>query len=217
MKTKKYEYILFDWDGCLGHSLNQWITSYKGALKELSIETTDSKLIELGLYDFNNITEYYNVKDVEEFGEMIRRIFHSTLPSIELYPGAYNALLNLKRHKKKIALVTSSSRDLIDFQIERHKIQSLFDVTLAWEDTENNKPHPEPLEKALHLLQGNKETALMIGDSSADLLAAKAAGVDSAWFYPAINEDYFSPEGFLKHEPTYILKSFDDLLSIIDP
>jgi phosphoglycolate phosphatase len=44
---------------------------------------------------------------------------------------------------------------------------------------EHPKPHPEPILKALSKLQSDKKRYWMIGDTPMDIMAAKAANIES--------------------------------------
>ena len=50
-------------------------------------------------------------------------------------------------------------------------------VVVGAEHVTHGKPHPEAIYRALELLNVSAEGALMVGDTSADIGAAKAAGV----------------------------------------
>ena len=48
---------------------------------------------------------------------------------------------------------------------------------VAYEDTENHKPHPEPLLLAAKSLNVSPEECVYIGDVENDLIAGRAAGM----------------------------------------
>jgi len=56
-------------------------------------------------------------------------------------------------------------------------MSDLFDVVVGSDDTELHKPEPEPIHKALELLQARPADAAYVGDSPFDVAAARAAGV----------------------------------------
>lgn len=43
----------------------------------------------------------------------------------------------------------------------------------------NSKPHPEAIEKVLLKTDSTKETTVIVGDSPTDILAGKAAGINT--------------------------------------
>jgi len=52
-----------------------------------------------------------------------------------------------------------------------------FDSIIGGDSTNHRKPHPLPLLRCLEELEAHREQAIMIGDSGADVGAAKAAGL----------------------------------------
>lgn len=74
------------------------------------------------------------------------------------------------------------------------------------EDTEKHKPHPEPILKALEILNIHPSEALYVGDTESDMLASKEAEVEFAlakWGCVDVDKvkaDYYldSPEDLLK-------------------
>jgi pyrophosphatase PpaX len=73
--------------------------------------------------------------------------------------------------------VTAKRRATVDLAFDRVPIAHLFDVVVAGDETERQKPHPEPLLRALAQLQAPADSAAYVGDSPYDLQAAKAGGL----------------------------------------
>lgn len=57
------------------------------------------------------------------------------------------------------------------------KLLPYFKATVAYEDTENHKPHPEPLLRAAELLGVRADECVYVGDVENDAVAARAAGM----------------------------------------
>ena len=57
------------------------------------------------------------------------------------------------------------------------KIDHFFALSLGGDSLPEKKPHPIPLLHAMEHFNTNTENTLMVGDSSNDIKAAKAAGV----------------------------------------
>ena len=55
-------------------------------------------------------------------------------------------------------------------------IADLFSVIVGFEDVMNYKPHPEGVELSLRQLKAVPQATLVVGDSAADIEAAKTAG-----------------------------------------
>jgi phosphoglycolate phosphatase-like HAD superfamily hydrolase len=78
------------------------------------------------------------------------------------------------------AIVTSSYRErLVVPYLRRHGLDHHFSVVVGSEDTDRLKPDPEPVLLALSLLGADRSGAWMVGDSRADIEAARSAGIGS--------------------------------------
>ena len=59
--------------------------------------------------------------------------------------------------KKNCSCYNLSAKRDVERSFERHGIADYFDALVTGHDVANHKPHPEPLEKALELLGGQKK------------------------------------------------------------
>lgn len=212
---KTYEYILFDWDGCLAETLDIWMDAYKQSLEDFSLSATDKEIAaqfgdwegpkKLGISD----------NDYESYIARLMELVNEKLPKVKLYPGARKLLESLRKNDKNMALITSSKKANIKAALHNNDLEKYFDVILAAEDVENHKPHPEVIEKSLDMLNGAKDKAVIIGDSSKDLEAAQNANIDSILVYPNSHKTYYDLEKLKDYKPTYILDSLGKVRNII--
>lgn len=101
-----------------------------------------------------------------------------------LFPGVKTCLNYAKKHKIKLALVTSGTRELVKSCLEPHQIYDFFDVIITAEDVEKAKPDPMIYKKALHALKLKDKQVIVIEDSIQGLKAASGAGLFSLLFNP---------------------------------
>jgi pyrophosphatase PpaX len=76
--------------------------------------------------------------------------------------------------------VTSKLRDGTRRGLALAELEGAFRVIVCADDVEHPKPHPEPVRKALELLDAPAEGAVFIGDARPDLQCGRAAGVRTA-------------------------------------
>jgi len=212
---KKYRYILLDWDGNLAKTLDIWLDATRAPLKDRGIDISDKQI---AMQCFGRPVEGYaelGIKDVDvAINEMNDRA-KTMLPEVELYPDALFVLEALKKAGKQTALITTSPRANVIHLLDKYNIHHFFDCIVAQEDTLLHKPNPEPLEKALELLAGNKQEAVMIGDSDKDLGAGNNADIDSILFYPDAHEKFYDLEELKALNPTHIVRDFRDIIDIV--
>ncbi len=211
---KDYKYILLDWDGNLAKTLDIWLDAFRTVLNQENHYPSDEDIAG----SFGKVLAYFEhlgIKNPTEVYDRADQIGRKSLPNVELYPGALEVLSYFKKIHKKTALITSSPHANIHDVLKHYDMLELFDVIIAADDVANHKPHPEPLLKALDVLGGTADKALMIGDSDKDLGAAQNAGVDSVLFYPDEHKKFYNIEGLKKLAPTYIVDDFKKIMTIV--
>jgi len=75
-----------------------------------------------------------------------------------------------------LGIITSRSRQHASVFLRQFELEKLFQVIAAREDTRRLKPHPEPIHYAVSLLGLSPAECAMVGDTSVDIISAKAAG-----------------------------------------
>ncbi|MEC9076927.1 MAG: HAD-IA family hydrolase [Pseudomonadota bacterium] len=96
-----------------------------------------------------------------------------------LYSGATELIETLNAKGKQVGLVTNKPRRFVELMLPAFRLQDAFDSIVAGDDLPTKKPEPDMVQKALVDLGRAPHEACLIGDSKADLGAAKAAGVTS--------------------------------------
>ncbi len=90
------------------------------------------------------------------------------------YPGVREALSELRARNLRTAVVTNKPRCAALELLDRLELQPWIDVVIGG-DAGHRKPHPQPLLSACAALGVYPDEALMVGDSSIDVTAARAA------------------------------------------
>ena len=104
-----------------------------------------------------------------------------------LYDGIAELLAGLRDAGWSLAVATGKSDRGLAACLATHGIADLF-VSLQTADRHPSKPHPAMLEAALFEAGAEAHEAVMIGDTSFDMLMARSAGVRGlgvAWGYHA--------------------------------
>ncbi len=93
-----------------------------------------------------------------------------------VYAGVHQALDDLRQHGILLACVTNKPRAFTLQLLERTNLKAAFAAIVSGDDTEQKKPHPQPMLHACDLLGVSVSQALVVGDSENDVLSARAAG-----------------------------------------
>jgi phosphoglycolate phosphatase len=94
----------------------------------------------------------------------------------ELYPGIVETLQRLAGLELKLACVTNKPEPFTSQLISAMGLAKFFELVVAGDTTARKKPDPMPLHYAADYFALDYENCLMVGDSSNDVKAARAAG-----------------------------------------
>ena len=178
---KRFELLVFDWDGTLMDSTAVIVASLQAACRDLGLPVpTDESaqhIIGLGLHDALahvlpgiNSAEYPRV--AEQYGHHFR-LRESESP---LFAGAVEALRELVAAGHRLAIATGKSRRGLDRALASTGLATLFHATRCGEESAT-KPHPDMLIDLMRMLDADPGATLMIGDTTHDLQMAINAGV----------------------------------------
>jgi len=93
-----------------------------------------------------------------------------------VYPGVVLGLKQLKARGLRLACLTNKPVAFAHALLKAKQLDTFFEVTFGGDSFERKKPDPLPLLKTCEALGSLPGQTLMIGDSSNDALAARAAG-----------------------------------------
>ena len=210
--THRYSTILFDFDGTLSPSLPHWLAAYKFALAQYGHNLSDQQIIEHCFYrSWGDVTKEYKIDSVEQFERYIETGLQDAFVHAHLFDGVVEVLQHCREQGIRLGIVTSAGRNIVIGVLERTDILKYFSTVVTADDITNFKPHPEPLLLALKQLGSTVEESLMVGDSSADMLAAKACGMDMALFFPEEHKVYYKFEELEAIGPTHIFSNHQEI------
>lgn len=122
---------------------------------------------------------------IEATGKIMRILSRDYL---KLYDGVMDFLLELKKKKKGIYLLSNAQRVFTENELKVLKIYDLFDGIYISSDKGVKKPSPLFMEMLLKEYHLDKNKSIMIGnDCSSDIAVAKAVGMDSLFIHTNIS------------------------------
>ena len=108
---------------------------------------------------------------------IIERYELAGIDHAEPTPGALDLLETLAARGKTIAIVTSNSSRTVAHWLGRHRLSHSVSTIVGRDTLLALKPSPAMVFEALRFLDANPHDAVFVGDSEADLGAARAAGI----------------------------------------
>ncbi|MFB6194749.1 MAG: HAD family hydrolase [Haloplanus sp.] len=214
-----YEAVLFDNDGVLVEPIGREVLRRATweAFDALGVPDPDPEDVErlsIGVTPdvLSAVCATYDL-DPERFWRA--RDYHSShAQRVELRAGRaalYDDFDAVRAIDAPRGIVSSNQQATVDFMHDFFATRDLFETAYGRDPTirslERKKPDPHYLRRALSDLDA--ESALFVGDSESDVLAARNAGLDAAFVRRPHRRSYD-----LSVQPTYELDGLTDLTAI---
>lgn len=178
---RRYEFLVFDWDGTLMDSAAAIAESLQMACADLQLPVPSDQqarhIIGLGLADALRHTVPSLAP--EHYGRLIERYrihFHARDKDTTLFAGVREGLESLRSAGFLLGIATGKSRRGLDRALAATGLGPCFHASRC-ADEGFSKPHPGMLEQLMGDLAVQASGMLMIGDTTHDLQMARSAGV----------------------------------------
>ncbi len=178
---KRFELIVFDWDGTLMDSAGLIVSSIQAAARDLGLAPPSDErarhIIGLGLVDA--LRHALPDLPAERYGALAERYRHYYLSQddqLSLFAGAVELVADLAQRGHALAVATGKSRHGLDRAMAGSGLAGHFLATRCADEC-RSKPHPQMLEELMAEFGAAPEATLMIGDTTHDLLMARNARV----------------------------------------
>ena len=123
------------------------------------------------------------------------------------YDGVIESLEQLSQQDIALAICTNKPIDLAEKMLEKLGHRELFKLMLGGDSLATKKPDPAPLQYIMDKLSISPKKTLMIGDSSYDINAGKAAHCKTC----AVTYGYHSTDILLSLNPDFVLDHFQEI------
>lgn len=209
--AKRYDLIVFDWDGTLMDSTAVIAGSIQAACRDLGLAVPGDEaarhVIGLGLVQALR----YAVPDAPEsmYEPLVARYRHHFLAqdqAIPLFDGAHETIAALHGAGYWLAVATGKSRAGLNRALESTGMKQYFHATRTADQT-LSKPDPAMLLELMDELAVSAGRALMIGDTTHDVQMAQNAGVDAV----AAGYGAHPPAQLQELNPLALVKDFAEL------
>lgn len=135
----------------------------------------------------------------------------SRVSEVKVYEKIGEVIKLLNDNNIRVAIVTRAPRPYCEKIINHFGWK--IDVTVCYHDcpTNQQKPHPAPMIKAINALGVEPEKIISIGDSDTDIQSGKAAGIysiGSLW-------GTLTKESLLAAKPDLAINTVDELILLI--
>lgn len=178
------ELVVFDVDGLMIDTESVWKNAFDKAGDKYGIpnlgDTLFPSLIGKRLEDEQELLDRLLPSDIQN--QLINEWRQIGLGSLErevpVKPGLYEMLDYLEQHHIKMAVATTTRRELTEQRLKKIGVYDRFDYVLCGDEVTKRKPDPEIYLSVLHKMNTKAENAIVLEDSSVGVEAAYRAGID---------------------------------------
>ena len=122
------------------------------------------------------------------------------------YPGLLTALSSLKEANCRFAICTNKTEMLSKQLMDALGMAHQFEANCGQDTFPVRKPHPDHLLKTIEMAGGDRQNAIMIGDTPTDFSTAKAAMI------PLVAVDFgYCDEPVSNYAPDKVISHYDEL------
>ena len=181
---QKFQLYLFDFDGTLFDTLPSSKYVFRKAYEGLGMTLDEEEV--LG-FTREPIPDSYQRKGApkekfDAFMEDIEKYVNSqeSVNLTDIYDDTYDTIIDLRMLEADLGIVTSNNVPHVRDVLRKFDMQNdFFKVLVGNREAPNPKPSPEPILKALEMInyQGDKKDVCYVGDSLNDCLSAVKAGI----------------------------------------
>ena len=175
--------VVFDMDGVLVDTEHLW----DDVREELTTEwggryTPEAQEAMMGMSSLEwsrYLHETVGLREQPETinAEVVRRMLARYEVELPVVPGAIEAVRRLDGEGFRLAVASSSNRELIDAVLRRLGLAALFEATVSSEEVRRGKPAPDVYLEAARRLDVEPVRCAAIEDSASGIRAARAAGM----------------------------------------
>ncbi len=209
--SKRYDLIVFDWDGTVMDSTAVIAGSIQAACRDLGLTIPDDEtarhVIGLGL----DQALRYAVPDMPEAlrPDLVARYRHHFLAqdqAIPLFEGARETIAELHEAGYRLGVATGKSNAGLGRAMESSQMKQFFHATRTADQT-FSKPDPAMLYELMEELGVSAGRTLMVGDTTHDVQMAQNAKVDVV----AVGHGAHPPEQLRELNPLALVGDFAEL------
>lgn len=191
LDLQRIQAICFDVDGTLSDTDDQWTAQFVRLLTPVSRlfplwnPTVFARRVVMGMESPGNLA--YSMLDRLHLDDDLARFYDRWVKSragkekhasFWLIPQVQETLMLLKTHYPLAVVSTRDHTSTLSF-LRQFNLHPIFHAIATSQTCEHTKPFPDPLVWAARQMQVEPENCLMVGDTTVDILAGKAAGAQT--------------------------------------
>lgn len=176
---------IFDHDGLMFDTEKIWQKNWNLVAREMGITLPDEFKKEIcgsnGQHTLDVIQKYYHVEDGREIRDrVIESVAHDEIENpIEMKEGLLDILEMFKKHGVKMAVASSSPKEMILINLKRSHLEKYFEVVVSGKDVKHGKPAPDIFLLAAEKLGIDPKECYVFEDAYNGIQAGVSAGAQT--------------------------------------
>lgn len=211
--------IIFDLDGTLVNSTPSHVIAWLEACKIMGLTGIKKSQVEklMGKTSYDIARELLHIAKgpislTQELAKVKDELFFNKYANrVKVIDRANNVLMELKRMKFKICVVSSNPKKLILKVLESTGLIEYVDSVVGQDEVNEGKPSPEPILIALKRLSVKPNQALVVGDSEYDIIASNRANVRSI----GVNKDPYKKIKLINSGALTVVNELSEVVKVI--
>lgn len=212
--------VVFDLDGTLVDTPSAIVETFAEVFASIGVQPRDASAIRATIgYPLEqafgrlmglSMDDAAVARGVQQYQVLFKELI---LPRAErlLFPGVADGLATLRGQGFTLAVATSKFYASADALLMAAGLRDCFAMVVGADQVMVPKPDPEMGQVIMREFGVSAERVVMVGDTTHDLLMAKAAGMRSI----AVTYGVHSVQELKSAGPTWIADSFDDVLKCV--
>ena len=170
-----YRAVVFDQDGTLINTFIPAMHAYSTAVgREITLAELEP-VAHLGAAR-NLVSALLGHEATDEDDDVFHEALADAVSRIDPYPGIVDLLTQLRAAGVRTAVATNSDARSASVVLGAHGLDTLFDTVVTVDQVSGPKPDPASILLAVQRLGVPADQVVFVGDSRADMVAARAAG-----------------------------------------
>ena len=211
--------IIFDFDGTLGDTKRNIVTTMQMTIAELHLpnrsEEECAATIGLPLAGcFRTLFPDIQEELIHRCAETYRRFFNENLKTIqpEAFPGIVETLSILHQKGFVLTIASSRSHNSLTELTQNMGIANYISYILGADDVKEAKPKPEPVLKTLKAMNFEPSQALVVGDMAVDIQMGANAGAKTC----GVTWGNGTKDELENAGATFIIDRMEEILKIVE-
>lgn len=208
---------IFDHDGLMFDTERIWQENWNRVADEMNICLPEEFKKEIcgsnGQHTLDVIQKYYHVEDGTQIrNRVIQSVAHDEMSNpIAMKEGLLDILEMLKRHGVKMAVASSSPKDMILLNLKRSHLEDYFEVVVSGKEVERGKPFPDIFLLAANKLGIDSQACYVFEDAYNGVQAGIAAGSKTIMI-----PDLLQPTDEIRNQVSAVYKTLKEASDAIE-